>query len=290
VAIGNFDGVHLGHAKIVERLVQRARQLAGPAVVLTFDPHPVRILRPEQSPPPLTWTDRKAQLLSRLRVDWMVVCPTDEQFLRLSPEEFFATVVKHTLDARGLVEGPNFFFGHDRRGDIDRLDRLAREAGIELDVVPAVVIDGDRVSSSRIRRSLVGGNVAAACRMLTEPYRIRGMVTHGMARGARLGFPTANLEAIDTLVPADGVYAGRAWLADRPFKAAVHVGPVPTFGQNARRVEVHLIGFQGSIYGEPLEVDFLERLRDIRSFPSADALREQLATDVRRAEKQVPDS
>jgi riboflavin kinase/FMN adenylyltransferase len=285
VAIGNFDGVHLGHRRIVERLLQRARQAGGSAIVFTFDPHPVRLLRPGECPPPLTWTERKAELLADLGVQRVVAYPTDEALLRLSPREFFDRIVVQALASKAMVEGPNFFFGHNREGNVDVLRALADAAGMTLDVVEPVVADGDVVSSSRIRRLVAAGDVSAAARLLTAPYRIRGMVTHGAGRGARIGFPTANLEAVDTLLPAAGVYAGRAWIGGQAWAAAVNLGPNPTFGEQALKVEVHVLDFDEALYGQPLEVEFVERLRDIQSFASADELVRQLRLDVAAARR-----
>lgn len=285
VAIGNFDGVHRGHARIVQELIAQAREVGGPAVVFTFDPHPAWLLRPAEAPPPLTWTDRKMQLLVELGVDSMIAYPTDEALLELSPREFFDQIVRQKLDARAMVEGPNFFFGHNRAGNIEVLGQYCRDAGISLDIVEPVVSDGDFVSSSRVRRLIAAGDVMAANRMLTQPYRIRGMVTHGAGRGAKLGFPTANVSAIDTLLPGAGVYAGRAHIEQGTWPAAINLGPNPTFGEQAIKVEVHLIGFHGSLYGQPLEVDFLSRLRDIRPFPSVDALKSQLEQDIAAAKE-----
>jgi riboflavin kinase/FMN adenylyltransferase len=285
VSIGNFDGVHRGHIEIVRRLLQRAQEVSGPAIVFTFDPHPVRLLRPEQSPPPLTWTERKAELLAAHGVDWIVAYPTDEALLQLSAEEFFQRIIRDALDARALVEGPNFYFGHNREGTIDRLRQLATSAGISLDVVPPVEVDGALVSSSRVRELIRAGDVEQARRLLAVPYRIRGMVTHGAGRGAKIGFPTANLEAIDTLLPAQGVYAGRAWLGTASWPAAINLGPSPTFGDANVRVEAHLIGLSDPLYGQPLEVDFLARLRDIRPFDSPHALVQQLARDVEETKR-----
>jgi riboflavin kinase/FMN adenylyltransferase len=280
VAIGNFDGVHRGHIQIVHRLLERAAEVAGPAIVFTFDPHPVRLLRPEQCPPPLTWTERKAELLAAHGVDWIVAYPTDEALLQLSAAEFFQRIVRDALDARALVEGPNFFFGHNREGTIDRLRELTTAARLTLDVVRPVEVDGAIVSSSRVRELLRAGNVELARKLLAAPYRIRGMVTHGAGRGAKIGFPTANLAGIDTLLPAQGVYAGRAWINDTSYPAALNLGPSPTFGDATNRVEVHVIGLEDPLYGQPMEVDFLARLRDIRPFESPAALAQQLARDV----------
>lgn len=284
MAIGNFDGVHLGHRRIVERLLERAREVDGPAVVFTFDPHPVRLLRPSESPPPLTWTERKAQLLKELGVDWIVAYPTDLRLLELTAQQFFDEIVVGAIDAKAMVEGPNFYFGHNREGTIERLAEMTQAAGLTLDIVRPVELEGQQlVSSSLIRRLISEGDVAAAATMLTEPYRIRGMVTHGAGRGAQLGFPTANLEAIDTLLPAIGVYAGRAWINGESAAAAINIGPNPTFGEHALKVEVHLIDRDESLYGEPLEVEFLSKLRDVRPFGSKDELVSQLRADVSRA-------
>jgi len=283
VAIGNFDGVHRGHARIIERLITASRRVGGPALVFTFDPHPVRLLRPDQAPPPLTWTDRKAQLLAELNVDATVVYPTDEALLRLDAREFFQSIVIAELDAKAIVEGPNFYFGRGRAGNIQLLGQLCQQHRIELEIVDPLLVDGHPVSSSRVRELLAGGEVDRARELLTRPYRLRGMVVHGAGRGAKIGFATANVDAIDTLIPGPGVYAGRAWSERQGWPAAVNIGPNPTFGEHALKVEVHLIGYHGSLYGQPLEVDFLSRLRDIERFEGVAALRSQLEIDVARA-------
>ena len=285
VSIGNFDGVHRGHARIVETLRASARRLDGPAVVFTFDPHPVRLLRPDKVPPPLTWTDRKAELLDELGVDALVVYPTDEHLLSLMPAAFFEEIVVQRLAARAMVEGPNFFFGKDRAGDIQRLSELCAATDVALEIVPPMLAadtgDGQEyVSSSLIRDLVRAGDVDAARHLLTRPYRIRGMVTHGAARGARIGFPTANIDAVDTLLPGQGVYAGRALIADAVLPAAINIGPNPTFGEDVLKIEAHVIGFSGSLYGQPLEVDFMARVRDTRGFASIEDLKSQLQQDV----------
>lgn len=290
VAIGNFDGVHLGHARIVQRVIEQARDLGGSALVFTFDPHPVRLLRPEHAPPPLTWTDRKAQLLADLGIDAVIAYPTDEQLLALSAEDFFAQIVCEQLGARAMVEGPNFYFGRGRAGTIDVLRTLTARAGIRLDVVEPLVVGGDYVSSSCIRRLVAEGDVAQARELLTQPYRIRGLVVHGAGRGAKLGFGTANLDAIDTLLPGPGVYAGRGITGNRRFPAAINIGPNPTFGEGVMKVEVHLVGWDGSpLYGQVLEVDFLRRLRTIQRFASVEELLAQLKNDVDAAHRAFQD-
>jgi riboflavin kinase / FMN adenylyltransferase len=283
VAIGNFDGVHLGHKQIVHELIAKARHCGGPAIAFTFDPHPVRLLRPDQAPPPLTWTDRKAELLAVLGIDTTIAYQTDEALLQLSPEQFFQRIVSDILQARAMVEGTNFYFGHRRAGNIDVLKKLCAAAGIPLQVVEPVIFDGEPVSSSRIRRLISAGQMHQANQMLTQPYRIRGMVRHGAARGAKIGFPTANIDAIDTLLPAQGVYAGRSLVEGRSWPAAINIGPNPTFAEQSLKVEVHLIGFHDSLYSQPLEVDFLARLRDIVQFPGVGELQKQLSKDISAA-------
>jgi riboflavin kinase / FMN adenylyltransferase len=290
VAVGNFDGVHRGHARIVERLREQATRVGGPAVVFTFDPHPVRLLRPEHAPPPLTWTDRKANLLEQLGVDAVIAYPTDEALLALSAREFFDRILRELLDARALVEGTNFCFGHDRAGTIDMLRRFAAEASLTLEAVEPITLDGDVVSSSRVRRLIAAGQIDDARRLLTRPYRIRGMVTHGAGRGAKIGFPTANVDAVDTLLPGPGVYAGRAIGGGNIWPAAINVGPNPTFGEQAMKVEAHLVGFHGNLYGAPLELDFVARLRDVRTFAGVAELKEQLHRDVEQAQRVASDA
>jgi riboflavin kinase/FMN adenylyltransferase len=287
VAIGNFDGVHRGHARIIERLRAIAVKSGGPAVVFTFDPHPVRLLRPDDAPPPLTWTDRKADLLAELGVDAIVSYPTDEALLNLTAEEFFRNIVCERLGAVAMAEGPNFRFGHARAGDIRLLATLTASAGIHLDVVEPVSIDGEIVSSSRVRRLISIGEIERANRLLTQPYRIRGLVVHGAGRGNTIGFPTANIDGIDTLLPAPGVYAGTARIQTESRAVAINIGPNPTFGEQWMKVEAHVIDWRGPLYGTVLEVDFRARLRDIQRFSGADALKLQLACDVNRVKRLV---
>jgi len=280
VSVGNFDGVHRGHAHLIGRLVAMARHVQGPAVVFTFDPHPAQLLRPAAAPTPLGWTDRNVQLLGELHVDAVVAYPTDEAFLRLEAREFFEQVVRGGLGSRAMVEGANFFFGLDRSGDIDVLQGFCDEATIPLEVVEPLRINGLTVSSSRIRSLVSAGQVDEAHSLLSRPYRIRGTVVTGSRRGVTLGFPTANLERIDTLLPSEGIYAGVARVEETAHPAAVNVGPNPTFGEEGRKVEAYLVDFSGDLYGRTIEVDFLARLRDIRHFNSPETLVAQMQRDV----------
>ncbi|TWT31962.1 bifunctional riboflavin kinase/FAD synthetase [Blastopirellula retiformator] len=291
LTIGNFDGVHRGHARIVEAIRRQARAVQGPTIVFTFDPHPVRLLRPQQTPPPLTWTRRKAQLLAQLGVDAMIAYPTDRALLELSAEDFFQQIVVDKLQAKAMVEGPNFYFGRDRRGNTQLLGELCQQHALELEIVQPLELPGDAeiISSSRVRQAIAAGEIETARRMLTEPYRLRGMVTHGAGRGNTLGFATANLEAIDTIVPAHGVYAGYVVRKELTHAAAIHIGPNPTFGEGHPKVEAHLLDFEGSLYGEPLELAFLARLRDVRTFDDAEQLTSQIHQDVEAVKRAYSD-
>lgn len=285
LAIGNFDGVHLGHDALVTELGKQAKTVGGPAVVLTFDPHPLQLLRPELFMPVLTTVADRAELLQERGADEVLILRTTPELLQLSAPDFFEQLVRVRLDARALVEGFNFAFGRNREGTLDRLRELCAEAGVGLTIVPPLQHDGMTVSSSRVRNALLNGAVGAAARLLGRPYRLRGQVGTGQRRGQQLGFPTANLERAETLLPADGVYAVRAIWQGQTWPAAANVGPNPTFGEQARKVEVHLIDFQGDLYGQPLAVDFVERLRDTRPFAGVAELVAQLVKDVEQSRR-----
>lgn len=283
VSVGNFDGVHRGHVALLKELRRQAAATHGPAVALTFDPHPLQLLRPDTCPPPLTTTAERARLLQAHGVDHVVVLRTTHDLLSLTAEEFFERVVRGHFDGRAMVEGVNFGFGRGRGGNVETLAGLCRRDGLSLVVVPPLEVGGEAVSSSRVRAALRRGAVREAAECLGRPYRLTGTVGTGQRRGATLGFPTANLERMGTLVPGDGVYAVRAWREEASWPGAANVGPNPTFGEGARKVEVHLIGFQGDLYGRELSVDFIDRLRDTRPFSSVNELITQLRADVERA-------
>jgi riboflavin kinase/FMN adenylyltransferase len=250
---------------------------------VTFDPHPLQLLRPAQFQPVLTTVTERAELLQAYGADHVVILHTTRDLLQLSARDFFERVLRDGLDAKVVVPGFNFAFGHNREGNVQTLEIMCREAGMGFDLVPPLEIEGRPVSSSRIRDALLRGEIRAAAGLLGRPYRLSGKVGTGQRRGQGLGFPTANLEGIDVLVPGNGVYAVRVEHAGRQWPGAAHVGPNATFGDQTRTVEVHLIGFSGDLYGATLAMDFIERIRDTRPFPSAAALVTQLHDDVEKA-------
>jgi len=285
VTIGNFDGVHRGHSAILKELIESAKAVQGPAVVMTFDPHPLQVLRPEKCLPNLsTAADRTAHLKAS-GVDEVVVIPANRALLRLTARAFFDEVIRAGLAPRALVEGPDFGFGHNREGNVHLLQRWCEDTGIGLKIVPPLVLDGLPISSSRIRSALLAGDVKEAARLLGRCYRIRGIVGTGQQRGKKLGFPTANLERITTLIPGDGVYAVRVNFDSGTWAGAANIGPNPTFGENARKVEVHLIGFDGELYERELAIEFVDRLRNTQPFAGVAELVDQLHKDIAAAKE-----
>ncbi len=283
--IGNFDGVHRGHQALLAALRAEADVRGVLAVAVTFDPHPLQLLRPDQFKPVLTTLADRTGLLQSYGADHVVVLRTTHDLLQLSARAFFDAVLIANLAVRAVVPGFNFCFGRDREGDVEMLAAFCREAGIGCTPVPPLVVDGRPVSSSRVRQAVAGGAVDEAARLLGRPYRVQGLVGTGQRRGQTLGFPTANVANVATLLPADGVYAVRAWHDGRAWPAAANVGPNPTFGEHVRKLEVHLIGFTGDLYGHPLAVEFLQRLRDTRPFAGPAELVRQLQTDVEQARR-----
>ncbi len=289
VAIGNFDGVHLGHQQLLARVRARASARRAPAVVLTFDPHPVRVLRPSLAPPLVTPLPRKLELLAEQGMDAVVVQPFDLAYARTPAAEFVSRDLAARLGCADVVVGTDFTAGHER-ARVDALRPLLAAAGVLLHVVEPVTADGLVVSSTKVREVLLEGNVEAAALLLTRPYDLDGVVTRGAGRGRGLGFATANV-ATGALLPANGVYVVRAALGRGPVAAGeayggvCNVGVKPTVETGAAVVaEAHLLDFGGNdLYGEPIRLSFLERLRDERRFPSIDELRAQIGRDVERA-------
>jgi riboflavin kinase/FMN adenylyltransferase len=288
VTVGNFDGVHRGHAALIAALRARAGEVHGPAVVVTFDPHPIALLAPDRLQPLLTTPADRAELLHRTGADHVLILRTTPELLHVEARAFLDGVLGEALAAKAVVEGFNFRFGRGRAGSTELLAEWCRGRGLPLTVVPPFRLGGTVVSSSRVRAALEAGDVAGAAELLGRPYRLRGVVGEGARRGRTLGFPTANLVRPATLVPGDGVYAVRALVdGGAAWPGAANVGPNPTFGEQARKLEVHLIGFAGDLYGRPLAVDFVARLRDTRPFAGPADLVEQLKADVAAARRVV---
>ena len=288
VSVGNFDGVHRGHARLIGELVAAARRHSGIALVMTFDPPPTALLFPERRlSSPLTSIERRAELLFGLGVDALIAYPTDSVLLSMSALDFFQQKIVGVLGARAMVEGPNFRFGRGRDGDVAGLAEMCAAAHVDFRVAQPSADLAGMISSTRIRDALTLGDVRLANSLLTQAYAMTGIVAVGAQRGREVGFPTANLTQIQSLIPGPGVYAGQVQLLEQPegvqtdYPAAIHIGPNPTFDESRTKVEVHLIGYAGeSLYGQRLQVTLLEKVREVCKFASIDELRAQIVRDV----------
>ncbi len=285
LAIGVFDGVHLGHQAVLHRALDDARKAGGTAVAVTFDPHPVRVLRPEQAPRLLTSTPHKLQLIRGLGVAHILLIPFDHAFAATEPAAFIRALVAAAKPLREICVGFEWSFGKSRAGNLALLERLGAELGFAEVGVPAVEVNGEIVSSTLIRRAVEAGDLGRAARLLGREFTILGTVVEGDHIGKTLGFPTANLSAHNEQFPPDGVYAVEARRGAQTLPAAVNIGVRPTIknASGERVFEVHLFDFDETIYGEDLEITFRAFLRSEQKFSSLDALRGQIANDIRQA-------
>ena len=283
LAVGVFDGVHVGHQAVIGRAVRTAAEEGGLAGLLTFDPHPIRVCAPGKAPTSLLETlDHKARIVRDLGAGLFIALHFDEALAAMEPGDFIARLM--AAPVRTITVGEDWRFGHDRGGDVPFLRREAEKHGFRLVAVPPVMLDGDRISSTRIRQAIRDGNLAAAARMLGRPYTVSGKVVAGEQLGRTLGFPTANLATADSQLPPDGVWAVRVTDAeDRVWDGVASLGIRPTLGGKPRLLEVHLFGFSGDLYGRSLEVRFMKFLRAEMNFPSLDALRARIETDCQAA-------
>jgi riboflavin kinase/FMN adenylyltransferase len=284
VAIGAFDGVHLGHQAVVTSVVNAASRLGIPSAALTFEPTPRQFFgRDESLRKRLTPDPERVQLLCSLGVQQVLVQTFDDDLRRMTPEQFVREILCERLEARFVGLGASHTFGAGRAAGPDRMAKLGREFGFEVEIVPLVSIEGATVSSTSVRAALATGDVAPACKLLGRPYAIAGRVVRGLGIGAGLGAPTANLQVpADKLLPAEGVYAAVAILADcdaAPVPAAAVIGPSPTFGVDESRVEAHLLDLDSDLYGRELAIGLLKRLRPIEGFPDTQALSDQIQRD-----------
>ena len=283
VALGTFDGVHLGHRAILGTALRRAREVGVEAVACTFDPHPIEVLQPDRAPRPITPLDERLALIGETGVDAVVVLAFTRALAAVEPEAFVKDVLLDRLHAREIVVGYNHRFGRGARGDARLLEDLAGRLGFRAHVVPPMTVDGVAVSSTEIRAALHRGDVRSAARGLGRPYAIAGRVTTGAGRGRTLGFPTANIAPDRPLLVARGVYRGGVTVDAGRHAAVVNVGVRPTFGEDTLAVEAHLLDFAGDLYGREVRLDFLDRLRDEMRFPSVEELKAQVSRDIAAA-------
>jgi riboflavin kinase/FMN adenylyltransferase len=286
LAIGFFDGVHLGHQQIIRQTISDARQHDGLALILTFDRHPNSVIAPERVPPLIYPLDQKLRVIESLGADATLVLQFDKALSERSGEEFIRSLAAEAGPIRSVCVGANFVFGHKRSGNVELLRRLGAELGFAVHGHAAVSLDGKAVSSTRIRQAISAGHLDAASQMLGRPYSLVGQVVLGDQLGRKLGFPTANLDVTGLVLPPSGVYVAQVKSTAGLHRGVVNIGTRPTLKtpQTQLRVEAHLLSFSGDLYGTTLELVLLEKLRDEKKFPSVAELRDQIARDISEAE------
>lgn len=287
LAIGVFDGVHLGHQQIIRQTVADARLHEATAIVVTFDRHPNAVVAPDKVPPLIYSRPQKLRAIESLGADVLLEIPFDKDFSQLTGEEFVRSLSRGLGKIQSICVGADFVFGRKRSGDVTLLKSLGAETGFQVHGLAAVALDGETVSSTRIREAVRAGDFDSASQMMGRAYSLAGVVVHGDRLGHKLGFPTANLETTGLLLPANGVYAAHALVGEKIFRAVLNIGVRPTVNQPAAvpRVEVHLLDFAGDLYGREVEITFAAKLRDEKKFSSIEALREQIVRDVGEAGK-----
>ena len=286
VALGNFDGVHLGHQAVIQRAVEEGRKRGLRVVVATFDPHPQAVLRPGSKLELLTTLEVRKEMLLACGVDEVRAIRFDENLSKKNPEDFVREVLIGEFKAVVVVVGENFRFGYKASGSVEDLRRYMRQMGAEGYTVPTYAFSGESINSTKIRALIASGEVREAARLLGRPYSLRGKVVIGDKRGHAIGFPTANVLPYPcSLVPGRGVYVSHVWVEAECYGACTNVGVAPTFDQRGSRVEAHLLGYQGDLYGNVVDVTFIERLRPEKRFSGVDELKEQIAQDTVEARK-----
>ncbi len=287
ITIGNFDGVHIGHQALFHTVVEKADAIGGTSVAMTFEPHPIRVLKPNGHPPLITLYEQKVELIGKTGIDVLICVPFDKQFAALTAAEFVDDLLVKQIGVKAIVVGQDYTFGRDREGNVATLQEMSAESGFEVlitDWIQAQNGHRDRISSTNIRKVVHAGDMLAAKRMLGRYYQIRGTVAEGRNRGGKLlGFPTANITLQDELCPRSGIYAVTIEHAGRTLPGVANIGYSPTFDDHIFTVEVHILDFEEDIYHQKIKVNFVTRLREERKFESLEALSAQIGKDVEAA-------
>lgn len=283
ITIGNFDGVHIGHQALFHTVIEKAEDLKGTAMAMTFDPHPIRLFKPN-GPPLITLNEQKLELIAETGIDVLICQPFTREFAAVSAQEFIENILVERIGMRAIVVGEDYSFGRNREGNLTLLRNLSRKMGFEV-VVPGWIqspeVKNDRISSTRVRELVMDGDMGAARKMLGRPYQVQGIVTKGRNRGgALLGFPTANIQLNGALCPKTGVYAVTVACEGETLGGVANIGYSPTFDDHIFTVEVHILDFKKNIYGKKIRVNFIRRIRDEIKFDGIDALTAQIRKDV----------
>jgi len=284
LTIGNFDGVHKGHLALFGKVKERAESIGGQSAVMTFDPHPAKVMLPENSPLLITPTHQKLKLIEEAGIDVVFCLSFNKEFAAISAQDFVRTILVAKIGVKELVVGYDYAFGYAREGNISLLREMGDRLGFVVHVVEPVRLDQTLVSSTSIRKMVQEGNLSGAKDLLGRDYQICGKVVRGMNRGRKLlGFPTANLELVDELIPKRGVYAVKVLVDDKTYYGLTNIGYNPTFGQGPFSVETHILDFSGDLLGKTVRVNFIERIRDEKAFETVKDLERQITQDVFRA-------
>jgi riboflavin kinase/FMN adenylyltransferase len=289
ITIGNFDGVHIGHQVLFHEVIEKADAINGTSIAMTFEPHPMRVLKKNNHPPLITLYEQKEELIKRAGIDVLICIPFTREFASLSAEAFIKDLLVAKIGMQAIIVGEDYTFGKNREGNLTVLKSYGSQMGYEVVVADWIKADqnfSDRISSTRIRELVMAGEVAPACKMLGRHYQIRGLVVKGRDRGGKLlGIPTANINLQDELCPKTGIYAVTVDHHNRLYKGVANIGFSPTFEDNEFNVEVHLLNFNTDIYGEKIRVNFIERIRDEKKFANISELTAQINQDIETAHK-----
>ncbi|MBW1699105.1 MAG: bifunctional riboflavin kinase/FAD synthetase [Deltaproteobacteria bacterium] len=287
ITIGNFDGVHLGHQALFREVIRKAREIYGTAIAMTFEPHPVRILKGKDHPPLITMYEQKIELIERAGLDILICVSFTPEFAAISAKDFVENLLVKRIGMKAIVVGKDYSYGKNREGNLERLKADGNRLGFEVIVADWIKVENSlkaRTSSTLIRELVEDGRVTDARKLLGRPYQIRGKVVKGRNRGGRLlDFPTANINLEDELCPKSGVYAVTVELEGKTYNGVANIGYSPTFADHQFTVEVHILDLNGDIYGKKIRVNFIKRIRDERTFRDIDALSEQIRKDVKEA-------
>ena len=284
VTIGNFDGVHKGHQAILHQVIEKAEAIGGTSVAVTFEPHPIRVLKKNGQPPLITLFEQKTELISQTGIDVLICIRFDETFAAITARQFVEDILVRRIGTRAIIIGEDYAFGRNREGNVEFLREYGKTLGFDV-IVAQWISDtfhaGERISSTRVREVVTAGNVEEAWHLLGRYYQVRGRVVSGRNRGGKLlGFPTANIHLTDELCPKTGVYAVTVTCKDRKYNGVANIGYSPTFDDNVFTVEVHILDFSDDIYNEPIRVNFIRRIRDEAKFENIEALIRQIRKDI----------
>ncbi len=285
LAIGNFDGVHLGHQAIFKKVVDRGKEVEGTGIVFTFEPHPRKILSPEKSTHLLSTFNQKLEFIEKIGIDLVICADFTPDFAALSPREFTKSILVDKICVKEVFAGHDFNFGKGRDGTLGYFEKLGNEYGFKVEVLEPVKTEDDIISSSRVRDLVLNGNVNIVSRYLGRPYSLEGQVVGGCQKGAAMGFPTANIDVQDNLIPQTGVYAVQVVFQKKTFNGVANIGYNPTFKRNQLSIEVHIFDFNENLYNETVRISFIEKIRDETAFASPDELKMQIQKDIDSAKK-----